>query len=1061
MMGRGSQEPTADAERRRLTVMFCDLVGSSALSIRLDPEDFREIIRAYQDTCVAVVDRFRGYLSRYVGDGLLICFGYPESHEDDSERAIRAALEIVNAMPSLNLSLSRYQGVELAVRIGIASGLVVAGDIVGERATEQRAVVGQTPNLAARLQSAAGPNSVLISSDTRELLGEQFEYEELGPLKFNGFAEPMAAWRVIQPVEGVTRFAATRHRRLVPLIGRHDEINTLLECWRHAKEGFGQSVLLSGEAGIGKSRLAESFSEHIAGEPHAEWRYQCYSYHQSSAFHPIIKQLEQAAQCQLQDTAEEKLTKLERLLVKSNCKAQDVLPLLASLLSIPLTQAYAPLNLGPRQQKERTLAALADQFLGLARDQPVFVLVEDLHWMDPSSRELFDVIWERIGGARVLLLITTRDQHMPLAWSKAAHSSTIILRRLDREQSVAMVARMAGRNPLPRNVLEEIVQRTEGVPLHVEELTKSILGSNSLGGEGGRHCLSGPEAMRRLPDSLQASLMARLDQLGPSKRIAQFAATIGREFSFELLAEVSGLTSSGLKIGLERLLQSELIYQCGSVSQPSFIFKHALVQEAAHESLLLKERRDLHARTAEALQRHFPKMAESQPELLAHHYAQAGNVERALLLWMSAGRLSIERCAFLEATSQLRIALGSLANLSPSAERDEWELDVQMALGGAITAISGYAAEEAGAAFDRALALCRKLDRPDKLFPTLYGVGGFHLMRTELDKTQQIGNEILAHAETYGDATAKLLGFRLLGATLFLRGELLQARDHLHRVLELYDTEKHPSMIPLNSEDYLTTGLAYLSLVNTLLGNLDEALEASSKSLSHARQLGHVYSYAYALSFCEFMHQLRGESTAVRERTAELIDLSREQSYPLFLASARHLRGAALIDAGEIEEGLDLLQNGTSEYVALGISTYVPFGLGAVAKGLGRAGSGDASLVMINQAIALADKTGEQWSKAELIRQNGELLLMVNGLSAARRAETLFREAMTLAEAQGAALWELRAATSLARLWCDCGRHLEAHELLAPIHDRFTQGLDTPDVMDAKKLLSTCVLIPH
>jgi class 3 adenylate cyclase/predicted ATPase len=1031
--------------------MFCDLAGSSALSTRLDPEDFREIICAYQNTCVAAVDRFRGYLARYVGDGLLIYFGYPESHEDDAERAVRTALDIIKAMPPLNRSLSSYQGVELAVRIGIASGLVVAGDIVGESATEQHAVVGQTPNLAARLQSAADSNSVLISSDTRELLGEQFEYEELGPHSFKGFSEPVLAWRVIEPIESVTRFAATRRRQLVPLIGRQQEVKTLLECWGRAKEGLGQAVLLAGEAGIGKSRLAESFSERIAGEPHAECRYQCYSYHQSSAFYPIIRQLEQAAQYQRLDTAEEKLAKLQRLLVESNCAAQDFLPSLASLLSLPLTEAYEALNVGPKQQKDRTLAVLVDQFLSLARKQPVFALVEDLHWMDPSSRELFDLIWERISGANILLLITTREQHIPLTWSKAAHGSSIILHRFDRDQSAAMVAHMAGDDALSQTLLEEIVQRAEGIPLHVEELTKSILSSGTPSGADGRYHLSG--AMRSLPSSLQASLMARLDQLGPSKRIAQIAAVIGREFSLEMLAEVSCLTSSGLKIGLEKLVQSELIHQCGPVSQPSFIFKHALVQETAHESLLLKERRDLHLRTAEALQRHFPQMAETQPELLAHHYTQAGNMQRALLFWISAGNRSIARCAFLEAISQFRKALGLLANLPPSEERDERELDVQTALGSAITAISGYAAEEAGAAFDRALALCRKLDRPEKLFPTLYGVGGFHLMRTELDKTQRIGNEILSHAESYGDATAKLLGFRLLGSTFFLNGKLLSARDHLHQVLELYDIDKHPSMIPFNSEDYLTTGLAYLSLVDTLLGNLDQALDASSRSLEHARKLGHIYSYAYALSFCEFMHQLRGESAVVRQRTAELIELSREQGYPLFLASARHLQGAALIDDGEIERGLELLQNGTSEYVALGITTYVPFGLGALARALAKAGNSDAAMATINQALAKANNTGEQWSKAELIRQRGELILTAEGFGAAAKAETLFREAMMLARTQGAAFWELRAGTSLAKLWCECGRRLDAHELLAPIYNRFTEGLGTPDVIKAKELL--------
>ncbi len=1045
-IGGGSRDPPFEAERRQLTVMFCDLVGSTAISAQLDPEDLREIIRSYQETCAAVVDRFRGYLGRFVGDGVLVYFGYPESHEDDTERAIRAAFGIIEATSELNHSLTHYPGVELAVRIGVATGLVVVGDIVGRGATEQDAAVGQTPNLAARLQGAAEPNSIVIDSHTQQLLGDQFEYEHLAPHKFSGFSEPIVAWRVIQPLQGVTRFEAMHRKGVVPLVGREEKINRLLECWRSAKSGRGQCVLVAGEAGIGKSRLAESLSERLTNEQHVELRYQCHSYCTSSAFHPIIDQLERTALIHGEDKAEQRLAKLQQLVANYQCDPEEVVPLLAALLSIPTTNQYPPLRMSPRQQKERTLAGLVNQILGGALHEPVLVLFEDVHWIDPSSRELLDIIWKQIRTSRILLLVTTREQHIPLAWSGAEHASTITLNRLDRRDSLALVAQMPGGSALPQAVLEEIVQRTDGVPLHVEELTKSILGSASLKGDQGDHCLN-------FPVSLQGSLMARLDQLGPQKRIAQYASVIGREFSLRLLAEVSGLTEQSLRNGLEKLVQSELVYQCGSMSDPTFIFKHAMVQEAAHESLLHSERRDLHAQTARALQLKFPQLAQTQPELLAQHYTQAADAQSAIVFWISAGQRSIERCAFVEAISHLREALNLLARLPASAERDEQELDVQMTIGGAITATSGYGALQVGQAFDRALELCRKLNKPEKLFPTLYGIGGFHLIRSELDKTRRIAEEILDHAKHCSDATPTLLGCRLLGATLFLTGDYRGARDHLNQAVALYDVDKHPAMISVNSEDYLTTGLAYLSFVNVMLGSLDQGFEASHRSLAHARQLGHLYSVAYALQFSAAMHQLRGESAAVRERSAELIDLCIEQGYPHFLGAGHTLQGWAMVDEGQSEEGLNVLQTGINEWVSLGGACYVPWGLSMLSDALAKAGMVDRALSTAIQGIELTQKSGEKWFKAELVRQRGEMLLMGGGKSAEAKAEASFQEALSIARDSSATLWELRAAMSLAQLWHGAKRLDEARALLATVYDRFTEGLDTPFLHQARQLL--------
>ena len=1049
--GGGLRDPPFEAERRQLTVMFCDLVGSAALSVQLDPEELREIIRSYQETCAAVIEQFGGHLGRFIGDGLLIYFGYPESHEDDAERAIQAAFGLIEATSRLSHSHVSCSGVELAVRIGVATGLAVVGDIVGKGATEHGAVVGQTPNLAARLQGAAEPNCVVIDPHTQELLGEQFEYEQLAPHKFRGFSEAIIAWRVVQPLQGVTRFEATRHKGVVPLVGREENINLLLKCWRRAKRGRGQCVLVAGQAGIGKSRLAESLSERLAKEQHAELRYQCHSYCANSAFHPIIDQLERTALIHSEDKDEQKLPKLQRLLASSQGNAEEVVPLYAALLSIDMPKKYVAPQMNAKQQKERTLAALVNQILSLAHHQPVLVFFEDVHWIDPSSRQLLNLIWNEIQKTRVLLIVTTREQPKKSPWSGAEHQSEIALDRLDRQNCLAMVAHMPGGAALPQSVLEEIVQRTDGVPLHVEELTKSILASAALKGEPGGHRLN-------FPVSLQGSLMARVDQLGPHKRIAQYASVIGREFSRRLLTEVAGLTGQTLRNGLDKLVQSELVYQCGSMSDPTYIFKHALVQEAAHESLLHKVQRDLHARTADALlQPKFGQLAKTKPELLAYHYTQAAD-ERAIPLWASAGKRSIQRCAFPEAISHFSEALKLLARLPATertrpAERDELELDVQVAMGSAITATSGYAKPEIGKAFDRALVLCRKLNKPEKLFATLYGIGGFHLIRSELGKTKQIAEEILDHAKHFSDTTPTLLGCRLLGATLFLTGDLRGACDHLNQAIALYDVDKHPKMILDNSEDYLTTGLAYLSFVNVMLGNLDQALEANYRSLAHARQLGHLYSVAYALLFLASTHQLRGESKAVRERTAQLIDLCIEQGYPQFLGAGRAMQGWAMVHEGEIEQGLKVLQSGFNEWVALGGNCYVPLGLSMLSTAHAKAGEVDDALSRAIEGIELTEETGEKWLKAELIRQRGEMILMGGGKSAEAEAETSFQEALSLARGSSAALWELRATMSLAQLWHGAKRIDEARALLAPVYEGFTEGLDTPFLRQARQLL--------
>jgi class 3 adenylate cyclase len=663
-------EPKAQdaAERRQVTVLFSDLVGSTALSSRMDPEDLREVISAYQKCVAETVGRFGGFVAKYMGDGVLVYFGYPQAHEDDAERAARAGLELVAAVSALKATSP------LQTRVGIATGLVVVGDLIGAGEAQERGIVGETPNLAARLQGLAEPNTVVIGASTRKLLGNLFDLQDLGAKEVKGIAEPVHAWAALRPSAVESRFEALR-ATTTPLVGRDEEVALLTRRWEQAKAGDGQIVLISGEPGIGKSRIAETIVERLAAEPHIRLRYFCSPHHQDSALYPAISQLERAAGFQREDTAEGRLDKLEALLSKGTNDVKEAAPLIADLLSVPTGDRFAPPELTPQKRKEKTLTALLTQVEGLSRREPVLTVYEDVHWSDPTTRELLDLLIDRVSGLRVLVIITFRPEFNP-PWAGRPHVTLLSLSRLPPRQGAEMITRVTGGKALPKEIADQIIDRTDGVPLFIEELTKSVIESGLLTEAGDRYAVTGLAAPFAIPTSLHASLLARLDRLAPTREVAQIGAALGRSFSHELISAVAQMPRQKLDDALEQLVHAELIFRRGTPPHAEYTFKHALVQDAAYSTLLRSRRHQLHGHITAILEAHFPEIVQTQPEVLARHSAEAVLAEKAAGYCLKAGQQAMARWAMTEAVAQLRRGLEFLSGIPDETLRNERELDL-------------------------------------------------------------------------------------------------------------------------------------------------------------------------------------------------------------------------------------------------------------------------------------------------------------------------------------------------------------------------------------------------
>jgi class 3 adenylate cyclase/predicted ATPase len=1043
-----------EAERRQLTVMFCDLVGSTDLSGTLDPEDLREVVRAYQQTAAAVIDRYEGHIAQYLGDGLLIYFGFPVAHEDDAQRAIYTGLGIPEAIASLNTRLETDYGIQLAVRIGIHTGPVVVGEMGGGGRHENLAL-GETPNIAARLEGLAQPNTAVISPMTAQLVQRSFVLEELGPHELKGVAEPMRLYTVVRPREvGHDDDGTMRSSRFATLVGRDEEIGLLLRRWEQSQAGLGQVVMLSGEAGIGKSSLVEGLRDHVRQAGGTRIAFRCSPYHTNSALYPIIAQVQRALGWQPEDTADTQLAKLEQALADTSLPHEEAVLLLASLLSLPLPEGrYPALNVSPQQQRQQTQDMLVAWLLEEAERQPVLAVWEDLHWADPSTLETLGLMVEQAPTATMLQVLTFRPEFAP-PWPSRSHLTPITLNRLGRPQVEALVHRLAGGKRLPEEVVAHIVGKTDGVPLYVEELTKMLLASDLLREETDAYVLTGPLVSVAIPDTLQDSLMARLDQMNTAKEVAQLGSVLGREFAYDMLQALYWQDEATLQAALAQLVQAELLYQRGRPPRARYLFKHALIQDAAYASLLRSVRQQYHQQVAQLLEARFPEVVATQPEVVAHHYTEAACPEPAVAYWQQAGQQAAQRSANQEAVRHLRTGLALLATLPETPARTQQELDLHMALGPVLMTTRGYAAAEVEQTYSRALALCQQLGETPQRFAALHGLWRFYNTSGRLATAREVGEQLLTLAQRQHDATRRIVAHVTLGVTSAWMGAFTAARPHFEQGSALTDPAAQ-RMLALRYG--LAPGaqcLGYAALTLWCLGAPDQGLERSQAACTLARELEHPLSLAGALFLVARLHLLRGEAYAAQDQAEACIALSTEHTLPQLLPQGRFVLGWALAAQGQGEEGVTLMRQGVTDVRATGNRVTPPSLLAVLAEVSGTLGQVDAGLSIVTEALELVEQTGARWYEAETYRIKGTVLLH-QAVPEAAQAEACFQQALAIARRQEAKSWELRAATSLARLWQAQGKRQDAYDLLAPVYEWFTEGFDTADLQEAKELLET------
>jgi class 3 adenylate cyclase/predicted ATPase len=1046
----GASKVPPEAERRQLTVLFCDLVSSTQLAGRLDPEDLRAVVRAYQEAAAAVIQQYAGHIAQYLGDGLLVYFGYPTAHEDDARRAVHTSLGIVDAIATLNTRLMGQYAVQLAVRLGIHTGPVVVG-VMGGGGRHEHLALGETPNIAARLEGLAPANAVVISAVTARLVRGTFALEDMGTHTLRGIAEPMTITRV----RGLLARPSPDEEFVTPtvpeLVGREEESGLLRRRWSQSQAGLGQVVFVSGEAGIGKSALVEGLRAQVRAEGLPRIAFRCSPYHTASALYPVITHLAHLWQFAPDDAPGDRLMKVEAGLRPIDWPLAEVVPLFAGLLAVPLpAERYAPLTGTSQHQKQQTLDMLVAWLAAQAERQSVLAVWEDLHWADPTTLELLGLVIEQAPTVPMLHVLTSRPTLSP-PWPPRSHLTSLVLNRLERLQVEALIAQRVGGKALPSEVMQHIVTKTDGVPLYVEELTKMLLASPLLREEAGQHVLTGPLRTATIPDTLQDALTARLDQLAVAKEVAQLGAVLGREFTYDLVQAISHRDEDTLQVGLGQLVAAELLYQRGRPPRARYVFKHALIQDAAYASLLRSTRQEIHQRIAQVLEAQFPEMAATQPELLAHHLTEAGHAAQAVGYWQRAGERAVARSAHLEAISHLKTGLAVLQTLPETAERNQQELLLQVTLGPALMNTKGFAAREAEQAYARARVLCESASEAPQRFSVLRGLWQFYNGRGAYHTARELGEQCLQLAQQGHDTAHLLEAHHTLWTTHFLMGELPLARTHMEQGLVLHDPEQSRALAITYGHDPGVCCRGGAAVVLWLMGYPDQALRELHAAHALAQEVAHPPSLAFARMLTGIAYQLRRETDAAHEQAEALIALAMEQGFALFVAIGGILRGATRPALGRRGEQIGQIRQDLAAVRETGSAVWEPYFLGLLADAYAQDGQLEAGLATLDEAVAAAQGTGQRMVEAELYRLRASLILATGALQA--EAETWLQRALEVARRQEAKSLELRAAMSLSRLRHQQGKRKEARDLLAEVYTWFTEGFDTADLQEAKALL--------
>ena len=1033
------------AERRQLTVLFSDLVGSTELSGRMDPEDLRELISAYNRCVAETVRRFGGFVAKYMGDGVLVYFGYPHAHEDDAEQAVRAGLELTRAVAGLETRAP------LQARVGIATGVVVVGDLIGMGEVERSGVVGETPNLAARLQGIANPGTVLIAEGTRKLLGDFFELNDLGTMHLKGVSRPVPVWLVLRTSPVVSRFEALHPGALTPLVGRKQETELLLRLWSKAKASEGQVVLLSGEAGIGKSRLAAALLQEITSEPHTLLQCFCSARHTDSALYPIIGWIERAAGLAYNDSMQTKLDKLDALLTRTATPDEDA-ELFADILLLRNDGRYRRLNLSAAQRRDKTLEALTKQIEALARVDPLLMIFEDAHWADPTSLEALSQAVNRIGTHRVLLIVTFRPG-FARPWTGQQYVTALGIDRLGPREVSVIIDRLVGNKSLAESVRTDIITRTDGIPLFVEEITKAVLEAETQRAAEHANVAMSPRAPA-VPASLQASLLERLDQLGPAKQLAQIGAAIGREFPHALLAAVACKPEVQLNAALDRLLAAGLLFRQGEPPDATYVFKHALVQDAAHGTLLRDPRRALHARIAEAIESQFADIVERHPEILARHCTEAGLLEKAACLWGKAGQQSLDRVALAEAVAYLQEGLATVERLPPSVDRDGLEIALREPLHSARLRWRGWASPEVRANATAILQLTQRQSRPQSLVVGLWGMWINTITQGRVAESRHWAGRLLREGTRSRNIDLQILGHRASLSSRFYLGKLNKVLAQRDKVLALYDMRRAAHWRELTGNDVRTAVGNFASQALWMLGYPDQASKMSDQNYAEARQLAHPFDIGWALTWGSYVFDYRREPDLLLARVHEADRIGREQSIPVLnKVIVPAIEGLAKLRDGQLREAVSLLERGIEAWQSSGGYLNLPYLKSALAEALSRQGDFESGLRLLDECLDQIERPGwhERVWVAEVLRLKGWVLIRQGRHTAAK--EQLLNS-IVWARRQQARSWELRSSTTLAKLLIACDDRGAARQLLAPVYDWFTEGLDTPDLKAARALLA-------